>query len=82
LAGIYPLNDRLALAIEKNPPLQIESGAGIRVRDISGCASVDAVCPMWRARPGFAPDRPERAMSEQMARLACFHSFMARAHAD
>lgn len=79
MAQLYPFND--PVVTDETPPLQIESGDGIRVRDINGRSYIDAVSALWCASLGFTPDRLTRVMTEQMGRLAYYHSFMGRAPA-
>lgn len=79
MAQLYPFND--PVVTDETSPLQIESGDGIRVRDINGRSYIDAVSALWCASLGFTPDRLTRVMTEQMVRLAYYHSFLGRAPA-
>lgn len=79
LAQLYPFND--PVAVESHPPLSIETGDGIRVRDTDGRIYIDAVSALWCACLGFTPDRLTRVMTDQMRRLAYYHSFLGRAPA-
>ena len=79
LAQLYPFND--PVVTERTPPLQIESGEGILVRDTSGRAYIDAVSALWCSSLGFTPERLTRVMAEQMGKLAYYHSFMGRTSA-
>ncbi len=76
MSQLFPFND--PVVIEMTPPLNIESGEGIRVRDTDGRSYIDAVSALWCASLGFAPARLTRAMTDQMSTLAYYHSFMGR----
>ncbi|MCR9151600.1 MAG: aminotransferase [Rhodobacteraceae bacterium] len=76
MSQLYPFTD--PVQAERQPPLRIVSGDGIRVTDDTGRTYVDAVSALWCASLGFSPERLTRAMTRQMTRLAYYHSFMGR----
>ena len=65
-------------AADAKAPLEIVSGDGIRVFDRQGKAYIDAVSALWCSPLGFTPERLTSAMTDQMAKLAYYHSFMGR----
>lgn len=76
MAQLFPFND--PVETDSKHPLEIVSGDGIRVTDSDGKHYIDAVSALWCTNLGFAPDRLTRAMSDQMSKLAYYHSFMGR----
>ncbi|PWJ22148.1 aspartate aminotransferase family protein [Jannaschia seohaensis] len=75
-AHLHPFTD--PRATEVAPPREIVSGEGVRVTDAEGNVFIDGMAGLWCASLGFAPERLRRAASDQMAKLAYYHSFKGR----
>jgi len=73
---LYPFTD--PLVADEHPPLQMQSGDGCYVSDTHQNTYFDAVSGLWCAALGFNHPRLREAASEQMDRLAYYHSFMGR----
>ncbi len=76
MAQIFPFTD--PVVAEETPPTQFVRGEGIRVFDAEGKHYIDAVSALWCASLGFTPERLTRAITDQMGKLAYYHSFMGR----
>ena len=55
MSQLYPFTD--PVQAERQPPLRIVSGDGIRVTDYTGRTYVDAVSALWCASLGFSPEQ-------------------------
>lgn len=76
MTQLFPFTDP-ALA-ETQQPKRFDRGDGIRVYDRQGKAYIDAVSALWCSPLGFTPKRLTQAMSDQLGKLAYYHSFMGR----
>lgn len=76
MAHLLPFTDPTETAT--TPPLEISHADGIRVFDTSGKAYIDAVSALWCSPLGFTPERLTQTVSDQMQKLAYYHSFMGR----
>ena len=74
MAHLLPFTD----PTETTSPLEISHADGIRVFDTSGKEYIDAVSALWCSPLGFTPQRLTDTVSDQMQKLAYYHSFMGR----
>jgi adenosylmethionine-8-amino-7-oxononanoate aminotransferase len=75
-AHLLPFTDPIATVA--SPPKLIVSGDGPNVTDADGKTYLDCVSGLWCASLGFNPERLAKAASDQMGKLAFYHSFMGR----
>ena len=75
MTQLYPFTDPLS----GTPPRVIVSGDGCWVTDESGNRFLDAVAGLWCVALGWGNEELVEAASDQMRRLAFYHSFKGRA---
>lgn len=56
-------------------PTVMESGAGIRVRDVDGNEYIDGMAGLWCVNLGYGRKEITDAIARQSERLAFFHTF-------
>ena len=69
-----------ARALEKDGPMIIESGEGIRVTDSNGKSYIEGMAGLWSVAVGFNESRLVDAAADQMRKLPYYHNFTARSH--
>ncbi len=75
---LHPYTD--ARAHQKNGPLVITRGEGVRVFDDQGNAYIETVAGLWCAALGFSNERLVEAATKQMRQLPFYHGFTGRTH--
>ena len=65
---------------EKNGPLIIERGDGIRVWDTNGKDYIEGLAGLWSVAVGFSEKRLADAAYEQMLKLPYYHTFSSKSH--
>ena len=75
---LHPYTD--ARAHQKNGPLVISRGEGVRVFDEQGNGYIETVAGLWCASLGFSNERLVQAALKQMRQLPFYHSFTGRSH--
>jgi 4-aminobutyrate--pyruvate transaminase len=75
---MHPMTD--ARAHEKNGPLVITRGKGVRVFDDQGNSYIETVAGLWCASLGFDNERLVEAATKQMKQLPFYHAFTGRSH--
>ncbi len=75
---LHPYTD--ARAHQKNGPLVITRGEGVRVFDDQGNAYIETVAGLWCAALGFSNERLVEAATRQMRQLPFYHGFTGRTH--
>jgi 4-aminobutyrate--pyruvate transaminase len=75
---LHPYTD--ARAHQKNGPLVIIRGEGVRVFDEQGKAYIETVAGLWCAALGFHNERLVDAAARQMRQLPFYHGFTGRTH--
>ena len=58
-----------------SPPVIICEGSGVRITDIDGNETLDAVGGLWNVNLGFSCDPVKRAITEQLSRLPYYSTF-------
>ncbi|MDK3018953.1 aspartate aminotransferase family protein [Pseudodonghicola flavimaris] len=69
-----------ARALEKDGPLVLESGEGIRVTDNNGKSYIEGMAGLWSVGVGFNEKRLVDVAAAQMSKLPYYHNFTARSH--
>lgn len=64
--------------IERDGPLVVARGEGVRVFDAAGKGYLDAMAGLWCASLGFTNDRLAAAAAKQYAELGFYHTFFQR----
>ena len=59
----------------ENPPRIITSASGVRIRDIDGHESIDAVGGLWNVNLGFSAEPIKKAIAEQLDTLPYYSTF-------
>jgi 4-aminobutyrate--pyruvate transaminase len=75
---LHPYTD--ARAHQKNGPLVITRGEGVRVFDDQGKSYIETVAGLWCAALGFHNERLVQAATKQMRQLPFYHGFTGRTH--
>ena len=75
---MHPYTD--ARAHQKNGPLVITRGKGVRVFDEQGNGYIETVAGLWCASLGFDNERLVQAAMRQMRELPFYHGFTGRSH--
>jgi 4-aminobutyrate---pyruvate transaminase len=75
---LHPYTD--ARAHQKNGPLVITRGEGVRVFDDQGNSYIETVAGLWCAALGFHNERLVEAAARQMRQLPFYHAFTGRTH--
>ncbi|WP_206931916.1 aspartate aminotransferase family protein [Roseococcus thiosulfatophilus] len=75
---LHPYTD--ARAHQKNGPLVITRGEGVRVFDDQGKSYIETVAGLWCAALGFHNERLVEAVTKQMRQLPFYHGFTGRTH--
>jgi len=75
---LHPYTD--ARAHQKNGPLVITRGEGVRVFDEQGRGYIETVAGLWCAALGFHNERLVEAATKQMRQLPFYHAFTGRSH--
>lgn len=75
---LHPYTD--ARAHQKNGPLVITRGEGVRVYDEQGRGYIETVAGLWCAALGFHNERLVEAATKQMRQLPFYHAFTGRTH--
>lgn len=75
---LHPYTD--ARAHQKNGPLVITRGEGVRVFDDQGKSYIETVAGLWCASLGFHNERLVEAATKQMRQLPFYHGFTGRTH--
>ncbi len=65
---------------QKQGPLVITEGHGIRIKDENGKEYIEAMSGLWCASLGFSEERLVDAATRQMRRLPFYHSFTNKSH--
>lgn len=60
---------------QDSPPRIITSASGVRIRDIDGHESIDAVGGLWNVNLGFSADPVKKAIAEQLETLPYYSTF-------
>lgn len=60
---------------QNNPPRIITSASGVRIRDIDGHESIDAVGGLWNVNLGFSAEPVKKAIAEQLDTLPFYSTF-------
>ncbi len=76
---LHPYTD--GRAHQKNGPLVITKGKGVRVWDDQGREYIETVAGLWCASLGFDNERLVQAALRQMRELPFYHGFTGRSHA-
>ncbi|MEZ5924608.1 MAG: aminotransferase class III-fold pyridoxal phosphate-dependent enzyme [Hyphomicrobiaceae bacterium] len=58
-----------------NPPKIIVGAAGVRIRDVDGHETIDAVGGLWNANLGYSCEPIKRAIAEQLDQLPYYSTF-------
>ena len=61
--------------LEADGPMMIESGSGVRVRDIQGKEYIDGMAGLWCVNLGYGRKEISEAITRQSEKLAFFHTF-------
>ena len=61
--------------LKANPPAIIESAEGVRITDVDGHQTVDAVGGLWCVNLGYSNDAVKAAISEQLQMLPYYSAF-------
>ncbi|QFT81945.1 Taurine--pyruvate aminotransferase [Roseovarius sp. THAF27] len=69
-----------ARAHEKNGPVIMETGKGVRVFDNNGKSYIEAMAGLWSAAVGFDEERLADAAYQQMRKLPFYHNFSHKSH--
>jgi 4-aminobutyrate---pyruvate transaminase len=75
---LHPYTD--ARAHQKNGPMVITRGEGVRVFDEQGKGYIETVAGLWCAALGFHNERLVQAATKQMRQLPFYHAFTGRSH--
>jgi 4-aminobutyrate--pyruvate transaminase len=75
---LHPYTD--ARAHERNGPLVISRGQGVRVWDEQGKEYIESVAGLWCASLGFDNERLVQAAAAQMRKLPFYHGFTSKSH--
>ncbi|MCW8084905.1 aspartate aminotransferase family protein [Sabulicella glaciei] len=75
---LHPYTD--GRAHQKNGPLVITRGEGVRVFDEQGNSYIETVAGLWCASLGFSNERLVEAATRQMRQLPFYHGFTGRSH--
>jgi 4-aminobutyrate---pyruvate transaminase len=75
---LHPYTD--ARAHQKNGPMVITRGEGVRVFDEQGKGYIETVAGLWCAALGFHNERLVEAATKQMRQLPFYHAFTGRSH--
>ena len=75
---LHPYTD--ARAHQRNGPLVITRGEGVRVFDDQGNGYIETVAGLWCASLGFSNERLVEAATRQMRQLPFYHGFTGRTH--
>jgi len=75
---LHPYTD--GRAHQKNGPLVITKGRGVRVWDDQGREYIETVAGLWCASLGFDNERLVQAAIRQMRELPFYHGFTGRSH--
>ncbi len=75
---LHPYTD--GRAHQKNGPLVITKGKGVRVWDDQGREYIETVAGLWCASLGFDNERLVQAALRQMRELPFYHGFTGRSH--
>jgi len=75
---LHPYTD--ARAHQKNGPMVITRGEGVRVFDDQGKSYIETVAGLWCAALGFHNERLVEAATKQMRQLPFYHAFTGRSH--
>ncbi len=75
---LHPYTD--ARAHQKNGPMVITRGEGVRVFDEQGRGYIETVAGLWCAALGFHNERLVQAATKQMRQLPFYHAFTGRSH--
>ncbi len=75
---LHPYTD--ARAHQRNGPLVITRGEGVRVFDDQGNGYIETVAGLWCAALGFSNERLVEAATRQMRQLPFYHGFTGRTH--
>jgi len=60
---------------QANPPVMVTEGHGVRIRDIDGHETVDAVGGLWNVNLGFSCQPVKDAIAAQLDRLPYYSTF-------
>ena len=60
---------------QKNPPVIVTSAQGVRIRDIDGHETVDAVGGLWNVNLGYSAQGVKDAIAAQLDRLPYYSTF-------
>lgn len=66
---------------QANAPTIIDSANGVRITDIDGHETIDAVGGLWCANLGYSNDVVKQAISDQMAKLPYYSAFAGTSNA-
>lgn len=60
---------------QKNPPKIITGGKGVRISDVDGKETIDAVGGLWNVNLGYSADVVKEAITEQLNQLPYYSTF-------
>ena len=75
---LHPMTD--LVRHDREGPLVIDHGEGVRVYDDTGRAYIEGVSGLWSISLGFGQERLVKAAAEQMAKLSSYHMFRFKSH--
>ena len=75
---LHPYTD--LVTHQKDGPVVITRGEGVRVWDDSGKEYIESVAGLWCASLGFSNERLAKAAYDQMMKLPFYHGFTAKSH--
>jgi 4-aminobutyrate--pyruvate transaminase len=75
---LHPMTD--LVRHDREGPLVIDHGQGVRVYDDQGKAFIEGVSGLWSISLGFGQERLVKAAAEQMAKLSSYHMFRFKSH--
>lgn len=75
---LHPMTD--LVRHDREGPLVIDHGQGVRVYDDTGRAYIEGVSGLWSISLGFGQERLVKAAAEQMAKLSSYHMFRFKSH--
>jgi len=60
---------------QNNPPKIIVGGSGVRITDVDGHSSIDAVGGLWNVNLGYSCDPVKQAITDQLSALPYYSTF-------
>src|SRR5260370_17795784 len=72
---LHPATNARDFAAGKSPSTIIDSGAGIRIRDIDGRELIDAFAGLYCVNIGYGRTEVAEAIARQAHKLAYYHAY-------